>query len=171
MTLNTRLRGASNSLISVISCTPGLITNSVFAIVVAPFPVFLSLIMFLLLFHFPQIVVQSNEALVPEAAVRLHPLRDVAERLALEPAGSPLRLAPASDQAGPLQHLEVLGDRGHRHVERRGELRNRGLARHQACKDRAPGGVGERCERAGESIRRRLGHLTPRLWKIGRASC
>src|SRR5260370_42406564 len=112
MTLNNRSRGASNSLIRVISCTPGLITNSVFAIVVAPFPVFLSLITFLLLLHFLQIVVQSIEALVPEAAVRLHPLRNVAERLALEPASSPPRLAPPGDHAGPPPHLAALGDRG-----------------------------------------------------------
>ena len=57
-----------------------------------------------------QVVVQAVEALFPEAAVVLQPLGGVLERARLEPAGAPLGLAPALDQAGALEDLEVLGD-------------------------------------------------------------
>src|SRR3981081_1929393 len=106
MTSNTPSLGASHSLIIVIS------------LFVSPFPFLLSLIAFLLLLDFLQIVVQPIEAFVPEAAVWLHPLRNVAQRLPLQLAGSPLGLAAPSDQTRPLQHFEVLGNRGHGHAER-----------------------------------------------------
>jgi hypothetical protein len=43
--------------------------------------------------------------------------------------GPPLRLTPAHDQPGALEHAQVLGDGRHAHVERLGELGDRALAR------------------------------------------
>src|SRR5438093_12442342 len=56
-----------------------------------------------------QIAIQPIEALVPEAAIVLQPVPGLPERTRPEPAGSPLCLAPAHDQAGALQHLQALG--------------------------------------------------------------
>ena len=76
------------------------------------------------------------------------------QRCRIELAGPPLRLAAARDQAGALQHLEMFGNSGRGHFEWRGELRDRCLARGEACKDRASGRVGESCEGCAEVIRR-----------------
>src|SRR5713101_3497922 len=94
-------------------------------------------------FQLAQIAFQAVEALFPETAIVLQPVRGVLQRTRLEPAGPPLRLATARDQTGALQHLEVLGDGGKAHLEGRGQLRDRGLAGDEASKDRAPGGIGE----------------------------
>src|SRR6266542_5095561 len=75
--------------------------------------------MFLLLdLKFAEAVLQAVDALFPEPAVLLHPVGDVPQRRRLEPAGPPLRATAACDQAGSLQHLEVLGHGGGRHLER-----------------------------------------------------
>src|SRR4051812_10048352 len=62
-----------------------------------------------------QIDIESIEALLPEGAVRLHPLGDVLERRTLERAGAPLRLPRLADEAGPFEHVEVLCDRRQAH--------------------------------------------------------
>jgi DNA-3-methyladenine glycosylase II len=53
------------------------------------------------------------------------PVGDRAQRLWLQPAGPPLRLAALLDETGPLKHLEVLRDSGQAHVEGRSELCDR----------------------------------------------
>jgi hypothetical protein len=58
---------------------------------------------------------------LPEPAVALQPFGGLRERLGLEPAGPPLRVAAARNQAGALQDLHVLGDRRVTHRERRGQ--------------------------------------------------
>src|SRR5262245_56888350 len=65
----------------------------------------------LLLLHPAQVLIEPVEALLPEPAVVLHPAGDLLQRPGDEPARSPLGVAAAGDQAGRLQHLEVLGDR------------------------------------------------------------
>ena len=75
-----------------------------------------------------EVVVQAFEALFPMAAVLVHPVRDVAQRARPQPARSPLRLATLLDETGPLEHPQVLRDRGLAHVERGGQLLDRGLA-------------------------------------------
>ena len=49
----------------------------------------------------------------------------------------------AMDQARPLEHLHVLGDRRERHGERRGELADRGLSLGEASQDGPAGRVGQ----------------------------
>src|ERR1700704_992514 len=83
-----------------------------------------------------QIVVQAVEALLPEAAIALEPVVDVLQRARLDAAGPPLLLAASCDQARALQDLEMLGHGGKAHVERLGELRDRGLAQRQPRQDR-----------------------------------
>src|SRR5207247_9255268 len=68
-----------------------------------------------------QIVVQAAEALFPETVIVLQPVCGALERTRLEPAGPPLRLAPARDQTGALQHFQVLGDGGEAHLEGPGQ--------------------------------------------------
>src|SRR5207302_4253877 len=108
----------------------------------------------LLLFQLTQIVFQAIEALLPEAAIVLQPVGGVLERTRLEPAGTPLRLATARDQAGALQHLEVLGDGGKAHLEWLAQLRDRGHTGGEASEDRTPGGIGEGGEGGAEAIGR-----------------
>src|SRR5438445_258104 len=99
-----------------------------------------------------EIAVQPFEALLPVAPVVLDPVSDVLERIGLQPAGPPLRLAAALDQARALEHLEVPGDRGEADVERLGQLHHRGLARSEARQDRAARGIGEGGEGAAEAV-------------------
>ena len=61
-----------------------------------------------------EIVVEPIEALLPQAAIAFEPVVNAFQRGRFEPAGPPLRLAAARDQAGVFQHLEMLGDGGRR---------------------------------------------------------
>src|SRR5215469_10669390 len=58
--------------------------------------------------QFLQIGIQAIEAFVEKPPVMIEPVVDVLERAWLDPARPPLRFAAACDQAGALQHLEVL---------------------------------------------------------------
>ena len=70
------------------------------------------------------------------------------EPLGLEPAGPPLRDAIPGDQPGPLEHLEMFGDRRlRRQAERRDELVHGGVARARRARIRAGSG-GQGSERA-----------------------
>ena len=73
----------------------------------------------------------------------LGPLGDLLERRRLEPARAPLRLAASGDQAGALEHPEVLRDGRAAHRERRRKLLDRGRALGEAGEDRPARGVGE----------------------------
>src|SRR3989442_16014184 len=108
------------------------------------------------LFQLAKIASRAVESFSQKRAIVLQPARGVLEGTRLEPAGPPLRLATARDQTGVLQHLEVLGDRGKAHREGLGQLRDRGLARAEASKDRAPGGIGQGREGGVEAIGRRV---------------
>ena len=104
-------------------------------------------------FSSPKVFVQSVEAFFPESAVVIDPLGDVLERAGVEMAGPPLRVAAAGDQAGALEHFEVLGDRRHAHVERLGERGDRRLAVvRETGEDRTPGRIGEGGEGQAEMI-------------------
>ena len=78
-------------------------------------------------------------------AVALDPDVGRFERLRLDAARAPLRVAAAGDQAGALEHLQVLRDGRLAHVERLGELVHGRLAEGQPREDRAARGVGQ-CE-------------------------
>src|SRR5262249_27634993 len=103
--LKTRRRGASKTRVMTSSRS-------------VDFGAALSLVTMLPPFSFDvlQIVVQPIEALVPEAAIVLQPVARFLEGTGAEPAGAPLCLATPHDQAGALQHLQVLGHGGPAHV-------------------------------------------------------
>src|SRR5712692_9744976 len=88
-TLNTSSRDASKTRVMTSIRSDGSVAG-----------LFLSAMFLLLVLKFVQVIVQTIEALVPERAIVLHPVGDVLERARLQPAGPPLRLAAARDQAG-----------------------------------------------------------------------
>src|SRR6266568_3151899 len=122
----------------------------------------LNFLRLVLALQFLQVDIELVEALLPVAPVVLDPVGDALERIGLEPAGPPLRLAAALDQARALEHLQVLGDGGKADVEGLGEFHHRDFARGEAREDRAPRGVGEGGEGGAEVIGL---HLTNRLNK------
>src|SRR5262245_64126923 len=72
-----------------------------------------------------QMGVEAIEALLPEPAEFVEPVGGPLQPRGLEPARPELRRAPARDDAGLLQHLEVLRDRGLAQIERLAQLRDR----------------------------------------------
>ena len=97
-------------------------------------------------------LVEEVEAAFPEPAVVLQPVGGALQRSALESRGAQLRGAPARDQPGALQHLEVLGDRLEADRERLGQLVDRGLALREPREDRAARGIGESREGVAELV-------------------
>src|SRR5439155_23194335 len=63
---------------------------------------FLALTLFLLRLQLVQVIPQSIEALVPEAAIGFEPVVNILEGTRFDPAGAPLRRAAARDEAGAL---------------------------------------------------------------------
>src|SRR5688572_16041277 len=94
---NTSSRGASKSRVT---------TSSRSA--VGPAGSLLAAMLLSLSLQVVQVITQAVEALVPEAAVGLHPVRDVLESVRPQPAGPPLGRAAARDEARALEYLEVL---------------------------------------------------------------
>src|SRR5205085_11067774 len=90
-----------------------------------------TMFLFLLFLQLLQVFVESIETFLPELAVVIHPAGHFFQRPGVELAGTPLRVAAARDEPGPLQHLEMLRHRGEAHVERLGQLGHRRLAFHQ----------------------------------------
>ena len=168
----TRLRGASKVRVMAISRSEGVVTCNFPAFFAVLFELFAVSFTFCFIGRSPlslsgltsfllglQLFEQGVEALVialPELAVALQPLGCFRERLRLELSRPPLRVTAARNQAGPLQHLEVLGDRRLTDRERLRQLRNRRLTRGEPGKDRPPGRVRERCERSVKAAGGRL---------------
>src|SRR5436305_3314584 len=69
-----------------------------------------------------EVVVHPVEAGLPDGPVLLGPARDLLESGGIEGARSVLGSLPSSDQPRPFQHLDVLRDRGKRHLEGLSEL-------------------------------------------------
>jgi hypothetical protein len=90
-----------------------------------------------------QIDVEAIQAFVEKAAVKAEPLVDILQRPRLDPARPPLRRAAARDQAGALQHLEMLGHRRQAHGEGFRQLRHRGFAQSEPRQDGPAGGIGK----------------------------
>src|SRR5579863_10433276 len=99
-------------------------------------------------------VLQAIEALFPETPIVIEPFRYILKRTGLQPAGTPLRLAPARNQARALQHLQMLGDRGHAHLERLGQFGDRGLTGSEPRENRAPSRIGKGREGGAELVGR-----------------
>ena len=108
-----------------------------------------------------EIDLQAVETFVPQRPVALEPRIDVLQRVGGDAAGAPLRLAAPRDEAGALQHLEVLGDGGAAYLEGLGELRHGGLAGHEPGENGASGRIGEGCEGGAELVG---GHLYLTFW-------
>jgi hypothetical protein len=83
---------------------------------------------------------------VPEPVV----YRD--EALQLKPRRAALAVTGPTDEAGPLQHLEVLGDGRLSEGGGVGKLDDAGLAGPEALQDGPAGGVGEGGEGAAQGI-------------------
>src|SRR5439155_5799385 len=101
-----------------------------------------------------EVVVEAVKAFLPEAAVAIEPVVDAFEGGGLDPAGPPLRRATARDQAGSLQHLEMLGNGRAADVEGLGKLGHRGFAQSKPPQDGTAGGIGERRKGGAEGIGR-----------------
>src|SRR3989440_1700984 len=117
--------------------------------------------------QFLEVAAQPVEALLPVAPIDIDPVGDVLERIGLEPAGPPLRLAAALDQARALEDLEVLGHGREADLEGLGQLQDRSLARGEAREDRPPSGIGEGGKRGAEAVGRHM-YLTYRLNTVRR---
>src|SRR5688500_7232643 len=118
---NTSSRGASNVRRATISRDSSISAALLLSLMAA-----MSLL--LLALQFAQVFVQTVEALLPELAVVGEPVVDLFQRPGIEAARPPLGLAPAGDESRALEHFQVLGDRGHAHVEGLGKLRHRAFA-------------------------------------------
>src|SRR5882724_8048682 len=129
-----------------ISVSDGVVTTklSVFAL--------LTTMTFLLRLQFLQVLVQTIESLFPDVAVALGPLGNRFERGPLDAARPPLRITPAGDQPRTLEDPEVLGHRGHAHVERLGELADRALARSEPSQNGPASGIGQGGEGGAQSV-------------------
>src|SRR3990172_4961650 len=124
----TRRRGASRTRVMTRSRSTAFAEALVLSLLAA--------MLLLLHFQLSDIVVQTLEALFPEAAIALDPIRHLFERTRIEPAGPPLRVAAPRDEARVLEDLEVLRDGGHADVEGLGQLRDRGHAPREASQNR-----------------------------------
>src|SRR5258708_2519258 len=102
--------------------------------------------------NFAQVRVQAIEALFPEFPVALDPAGNILERRRFEPAGTPLRLAAASDEAGGFQHLEMLRYRRKAHLERLRQVVHGFFPRSEPGENCAPGMIGKGGESAAEAI-------------------
>src|SRR5437773_11633269 len=100
--LNTRSRGASNSLVIRISRSDGSVTFVVAGLLAVA-------ISFLLVFSFAvaKDIVALIEALVPPAAIRLQPLVELPEALASTAVGPLLRDGLRLREPGLAEHAEV----------------------------------------------------------------
>src|SRR5688572_1188200 len=146
---NTRSRGASKTRRMAISRSDGSVREKVGSLLASTLALLLRLCL-----HLEEIVLEPIEAVLPQAAVVLEPVVRVPERAWLEAARAPLCGAPARDETGALQHLEMLGDGGEADVEGLRQLRHRRLPQRQPRQDRPPGRVGQRRKRRGEAVRR-----------------
>jgi hypothetical protein len=106
--------------------------------------------------HRAQDVVETAVALLGLPPVTLDPLGHQLEDIRLEVHRAALGLPAPADQAGVLQHLQVLGDGLDGHVVGRGELVDRGVADREPRHDVPSGGVGQGREHPGERICRHV---------------
>ncbi len=89
---------------------------------------------------------EAIELRVPEHMGVGQPAADRIEGRGVELTALDAAVFDGGDQAGRLEHTQMLEDRRHRHVERLGELGDRRLAPGQPGQDGAPRRVGQRAE-------------------------
>src|SRR5580658_8298672 len=120
--LHTRLRGASKTRVMTSAGSPA---GGALLSFFPSMPLLLGLQLF-------QVIAQPVEVLFPKPAIVAKPVVDIAKGRRGKPARPPLRLAAALDEAGALQHFQMLRNRRKAHVEGRTELGDRGFARGEA---------------------------------------
>lgn len=91
--------------------------------------------------HFIEQRVQPLEPTFPEFSVTLQPCGRLSHRLGFKAAGTALRVTPAGNQAGTLQHAQMLGDGRLRHFEGRSQLRHRSFPERKTRQDGATRGI------------------------------
>src|SRR5215204_325766 len=101
-----------------------------------------------------QVVAETIEGALPEAAIAGEPVGGRLEGVALQPRRSQLRAAPPCDQAGALEHLQMLGDRLHGDGERLRQLVHGRLALREPRQDGAPRRIGQGRERGAQLVGR-----------------
>src|SRR5262245_18194757 len=89
-----------------------------------------------------QVIVQAIEPRVPELAVVGQPRIDAAQRAGRQAAWPPLRRPRTCDEAGALEHLQMLGNGRPADLEGLGQLVDAHLAAGQAGENGAPGRIG-----------------------------
>src|SRR5258707_731863 len=144
----TRATGASK----VRSTTSGssFVTTLSFA---AIFPLLaLNFVRLVLVLQFLEVAVELVEALLPVAPVVLDPVGDVLERIGLEPAGPPLRLAAALDEARAFQHFQAVRDCRPAYLVRLCQIEVPGFAGGETREDLASRGIGEGGKGGAEAI-------------------
>jgi hypothetical protein len=102
--------------------------------------------------HGRQDVVETAVALLGLSPVALDPRGHEVEDLGLQVHRTPLGVAAAADQAGVLEHPQVLGDGLDADVVGLGELADGGVGDRQPGDHVAPRGVGQGREDPGERI-------------------
>ena len=92
------------------------------------------------------------EAVGPLDLRAAKPVVDRGQALELESSGTSLSVAGAANEAGALEHLEVLGDRRLAQRGGLGQFDHTSLARDEALEDRPAGGVGKGREGPAQRI-------------------
>ncbi len=106
-------------------------------------------------------IVEAEKGLFPEFPIALEVLRGFGKRLGFEAARATLGACGVRNEAGALEHLEMLGDGGLAHREGLRELGDGCFAGGEASEDGAPRGIGE----GGEGgVEPRGGHLSITMW-------
>ena len=98
---------------------------------------------------------ETVEAVGPFDVRAAEPVVDWEQAAELKSRGATLPVASSADQAGPLQHLEVLGDGRLRQHGPAREFDDAGVAGREALEDRPAGGVGKGREGAAQGVIRR----------------
>lgn len=98
---------------------------------------------------------ETVEAVGPFGMRAAEPVVHGEQALELKSCRAALAVAGAADKAGPLQHLEVLGDRRLGQPGGLREFDDASLAGGETLKDRSAGGVGKGGEREAQGIARR----------------
>src|SRR5215469_6731321 len=98
----------------------------------------------LLTLQLVEILTETLEAVLPVAAIALGPVGDFLERRRLQATGARLGRATAADEAGALEHFQMLGDGRLAHGERPRQLHHAGIAGGKPRQDGTARRVGER---------------------------
>src|SRR6185437_10426792 len=138
---NTISRGALNTRLPMIE--RGSVSRSM---------LFLAPIFLLLRFQDFEIVVETIEALLPQAAIAFEPIVNAFQRSRFKLARTPLRFAAACDEACVLQYLQMLGNCGPAHLEWFGEFADGRLAKRETRQDGAACRIGQRGKRDTQAV-------------------